>query len=200
MSKLINLIGKKFGKLAILKQVETDKWGKLYWLCKCDCGNQVVTRGNHLKSGHSKSCGCSTIKHGHYKDGKEAKIYKVWARMIDRCINPNNDYYKDYGGRGITVCEKWKGSFETFVKDMGETPRGKSIDRINNNEGYYKENCRWTTPKQQARNRRSNHQITHDGETHILTVWASRVGISEDTIRMRLKRGWSIRKALSTMV
>lgn len=199
MSKLIYSTGQKFNKLEILKQVEQSKCGKSQWLCRCDCGNEKIIRGDHLKSGHTKSCGCLASKHGHYKNGEKAKIYQVWLNMIDRCTNPSNNYYNDYGGRGIIVCEEWR-KFSNFSEDMCEVPAGLQIDRIDNDKGYYKSNCRWATTKQQSRNRRSNHRITHDGETHILVVWADKVGITADTIRMRLKRGWSTKRALTTKV
>jgi hypothetical protein len=117
--------------------------------------------------------------------------------MITRCINPNNERYKDYGGRGITVCDRWL-KFENFLEDMGECPPGLTLDRIKNNLGYYHGNCHWTTPKQNNRNKRNNHLITFNGKTQCLSAWAEQLNISRTTLWCRINRyNWSIEKALT---
>lgn len=138
-------------------------------------------------------------KHGHSTSIKISQTYKSWDAMRQRCNNKNNPKYNIYGGRGITVCEQWK-QFINFLNDMGEAPKGYQIDRINNDKGYYKRNCRWRTPKQQARNRSNNRLITHDGKTQCLSEWAEETGINRETISSRIKRGLSIKESLTTMV
>jgi len=143
---MIDLTGQKFGRFVIIGQAGKDKWGKLLWLCRCDCGNETIVQGSNLKSGSVKSCGClrreRLTKHGYAKNRKVAKIYTIWVTMIQRCTNPNNKKYKNYGGRGIKVCKHWR-KFENFLKDMGLPPTHKhQIDRINNDKGYRKSNCR----------------------------------------------------------
>jgi hypothetical protein len=120
--------------------------------------------------------------------------------MIDRCRNPNSPEYGLYGGRGISVCERWY-SFEKFLEDMGERPTNTSIDRFPDKNGNYeKSNCRWATTKQQNRNKRNNHLISFNGETHCLTDWAKILGVSLTTLSGRLATGWSVEKALTTRV
>jgi hypothetical protein len=196
---MIDLTGQKFGKLIVLKRMDNNKWGNPRWLCLCDCKKETIVNSSDIRDGHTKSCGCLVTKHGQKIGGKTSPIYITWYHMIDRCTNPNHKYYHSYGGRGITVCERWK-IFSNFHKDMGEVPKGLQIDRIDNDKGYYKENCRWATPKQNSRNRRSNKMITYNGVTKSLVEWSEDIGISCDTIGCRLKRNWSIAKALTTPV
>lgn len=120
--------------------------------------------------------------------------------MIQRCTNHKNKYYPNYGGRGITVCQEWRDSFENFLKDMGECPSKHQIDRIDNNGGYRKENCRWVTPKTNSRNRRDNRLETHNGKTQCLAAWAEEIGINIKTLGSRLRNGWSIENALKISV
>lgn len=119
--------------------------------------------------------------------------------MKDRCLNPNHQAYKDYGGRGIAVCEKWM-KFEGFIEDMGMRPTGMTLDRIDVNRGYYKENCRWATPKQQSSNSRRNVRISFRGVTKLISEWAVDLGINNQTLSERFSRGWSIEKMLTTPV
>jgi len=194
---MANLVGQKFGKLTVLKYAYNDSHGKKKWLCWCECGQKTIVSTSDLKGGHTKSCGCTNIKHGQKMGGKTSPTYISWYHMIDRCTNHDCPAYSNYGGRGILVCEEWL-QFANFLKDMGERPPNYQIDRIDNTKGYYKENCRWTTPKQNSRNRRNNHTIEYNGTTKALIEWAEQIRVAADTIRSRINRGWSIEKTLTT--
>jgi hypothetical protein len=126
------------------------------------------------------------------------KTYNTWACMKDRCFNVNSAAYKDYGGRGISVCKEWVDSFANFLKDMREKPDGKSIDRIDNDGNYCPENCRWATQSEQNNNQGRCNYLTLDGETLTITQWANRLGISAPGLRWRLRSGWDICSALTT--
>lgn len=154
---LINLAGLRFGLLLVLERFQ-DPSHYSYWKCLCSCGKVVVVRSDALK--RQKSCGCAfreetrlrLTTHGY----GGTKIYCAWKNMIDRCYNPRNNHYQYYGARGITVCDEWLNSVEAFARDMGLPPSPRhSLDRINNDLGYYKENCRWATATEQSRNRRN---------------------------------------------
>lgn len=160
--------------------------------------------GKLLKNGHTKSCWCLRLEgnrtiHGHNRTGKTTSTYNTWQHIIQRCTNPNNKDYKDYGSRGIAVCDRWL-KFKNFLKDMGECPDGHTIERKKNSEEYSPENCKWATRKQQARNRRNNHLITAFGKIQCLAAWSEETEIPEYVIRDRLKRGWSPEKTLTTPV
>lgn len=195
-----NITGRVFGRLTVIKLLEQrDKFKKRCWECLCCCGNTINVSTHALIGGNTKSCGCykiDTIKHhGLCK----TRVYRIWSGMWERCTNKYLPNYDRYGGRGITVCDRWK-SFENFFEDMGHPPDGFSIDRINNDDGYYKENCRWATRKQQLRNTCRNNMITFRGETKCITDWASETGIEIYAISWRIKRGWSIEDALTRPV
>lgn len=200
-----NLIGQKFNMLTVVEYYGKTKRGMSRWKCLCDCGNiKIITIGN-LKNGNTKSCGClrkegNRLIHGHNKVGMGSKIYMAWSHMKQRCNNPNDKRYKDYGGRGIIICKRWL-KFENFLEDMGECLLGLSLDRINNNLGYYKENCRWATRKQQNRNTRKNIYLTHNNKTQLLLDWAKEYNINYTTLYNRIYIcNWSIKKALTTPV
>jgi len=153
MPKLIDLTNQKFGRLVAIEKVGIDKQRGSLWKCVCDCSNLVIVRGRHLQGNRTKSCGC-LVKDRLLKHGQTGTItYRTWSRMLERCTNKNRDGYSRYGGRGIKVCEKWLNSFNEFYKDMGEKPNGLTLERIDNDKEYSKENCEWATPKTQARNR-----------------------------------------------
>lgn len=157
--------GQKFGRLSIIKEIEPHIYpsGKprRKYLCKCDCGNETKVTINHLKS-HTKSCGClnneQRIKtHTTHGEGNKNKTveYICWGDMKRRCSSPKIKQWKDYGGRGIKVCDRWLNSYENFLQDMGRKPKQEySLDRINNDGNYEPNNCRWATPSEQVNNRR----------------------------------------------
>ena len=203
-----NLIGKKFERLTVIQRGGNNRWGNSRWLCRCECGNEKIILGKNLKSGHTKSCGClhiektieRSITHGHTTKRNISKTYQAWHDMISRCTNPNNKRYQDYGGRGIKVCKRWL-KFENFLEDMGEVPEGCQIDRIDNNKGYDKSNCKWSTRKEQQRNMRNNLYFTYKNKTQLLIGWAEQFNINYQTLYSRIFiLGWSIEKALTTPV
>lgn len=163
MPRLIDLSGKVFGRLTVIREDGRDKHGQKLWLCKCECGNETHVRTGNLRSGGTSSCGCLAselssnrmkkrlIKHGRTNTPE----YKTWQSMKSRCYNPKFPYYSDYGGRGIEVCNRWNESFKNFLDDMGEKPTPDyTIERIDNDKGYFPDNCVWASKTAQSRNQR----------------------------------------------
>ena len=195
--------GQRFGMLLLVEITNERKRGAIVYLCQCDCGVRKKISIKYLRRGDCISCGCynkiKTTKHGMTR----TPTYVSWQSLIARCIKLNNDQYKYYGGRGITVCERWldkNNGFINFLSDMGERPQGKTIDRIDNNGNYCPENCKWSDAKTQNRNRKCSRMIEYNGETLNLIAWAERTGINEATISSRLKMGWSVHDALNKPV
>jgi len=177
--------------------------GKVYYakrgIYKCLCGKEFETDCTSVNRGYTKSCGClrkGNLKHGHAIGSIRSKTLSAWCTLVFRCNNPNYHHYADYGGRGITVCKRWL-KFENFLADMGEVPEGMQIDRINNELGYSKENCRWVTPKENSRNRRSNRIYTVNGKTACLAEHCEDAGLVYRLALGRVSRGWSIERALT---
>lgn len=193
MSVFIDLVGKKFGRLLVLCKADTTKSRKIRWLCVCDCGTFKVIGGASLKRGDTVSCGCylreilpfAKRTHGHTAGRKKTSTYTVWKSMRHRCNNPRNKQYMDYGGRGITVCERWE-NFENFYADMGDRPEGLSLDRINNDKGYSPDNCRWSTSSEQCKNKRKTKRFLYKGEMLTVTDIAEQTGIRQQTLWKRL--------------
>lgn len=191
------LTGKKFHRLTVLGFA-----GKRYWYCQCDCGNITRVAGYYLKDGQSKSCGCYSkerrkvvpLTHGKTK----TKTYRSWYHIKTRCYNQKCPSYKHYGGRGITMCERWRNSFENFLADMGEPPtKNHSIDRIDVNGNYEPSNCRWATSVEQNNNRRNNKHFTYKGKTQTYAEWCREVGITPQRLNELIhKQGKSVREAL----
>ena len=176
-------------------------------MCQCDCGEVIITRIQALYSGNTKSCGCLakevTVK-THTKHGKHKLAeYTIWANINQRCLNPKNPDFLRYQRRGI--CKEWRqgtpGAFEQFLADMGPRPSARhSVDRIDNDGPYAPENCRWATESIQRRNTSTNRNLTLDGKTQCLSAWAEETGLHKETIRCRLKKGWSVERALTAPV
>ena len=154
-NRIVDITGRRFGRLVAVRLTTERRSKQCVWECICDCGKAVLVPAGSLRQGSKKSCGCllrgSRRCRSHGMSG--SPTYKSWEAMKQRCSNPNNTRYADYGGRGITVCDRWQ-SFEHFLQDMGERPDGTTLDRVDNNLGYCPENCCWSTPKQQCSNRR----------------------------------------------
>ena len=161
MGTLIDLTGQKFGRLiAIEKTDRRSGKGSIVWKCKCDCGKETFVSSSSLRSGNTQSCGCLNKELVTTHGMKNTSEYRSWQSMKDRCYNPNYNQFKDYGGRGIIVCDRWKDSFENFFSDMGPKPSNKhSIDRIDNDGNYELGNCKWSTAREQVRNRRHQRDV-----------------------------------------
>lgn len=211
--KILNLIGKRFTRLIILEIHRKGIKKRIYCKCQCDCGRTKNILYDSLRSRDTKSCGClqkeimihkNKVRSTHRHSG--TKTYECWHGMIQRCTNPKDKRYKNYGGRvpPITVCERWskkQTGFISFLEDVGEIPKGLTLDRINNDSGYHKENCRLSTMKEQSRNKRNNNLITYKNKTQCLSAWAEEYNINVGTLRSRLYESkWSIKKALTTII
>ena len=194
-------MGNIYGKVTGVREEGRAKGRKVLWGCRCECGNYTVVEGNRLRSGMTKSCGClriNTIVAFNKKHGMASnRLYNIWSHMKSRCLNKNDRAYRRYGGRGITVCEEWQ-QFKPFMKWALENGYNDDleIDRINNNGNYSPENCRFVTPKENSRNRRSNRLITIDGKTKTLAEWSEISGLDSSLIRFRVVNGWSEKQLL----
>lgn len=205
----IDISGVQFGRWTALERGERRVIGATYWLCRCECGVEREVTAASLRGGISRSCGC-------WKNELAAERYRArepslrqrylsehgtWTRMRRRCSNPLDKDWRLYGERGIKACERWDGSFKAFLADMGDKPSPRhSIDRIDNNGDYEPGNCRWATPKEQARNTRRTRLLTYQGQTRCLREWAEVLGMAEQTLSNRIHRGWSVEDALTRPV
>lgn len=197
--------GQRFGRLIALEDVGRDKYGYVLWYCKCDCGNHKIVQSRYLGKG-TASCGCiareikqkQLTKHGRSR----TRLYTVYRTMLQRCTNPNAHEYENYGGRGISICDEWKNSFEEFEKWALENGYDKklTLDRIDVNGNYEPSNCRWVSMKTQQRNKRNNVRVTYNGETHCLSEWAEIFGLKYVTFRQRFYAGWSMEKIANTPI
>ena len=195
----LNLIGKRFGRLFVIRRTGSRS-GETCWLCVCDCKQQINVTASSLKSGNTKSCGCfqrqqvSNANSTHRKSS--SREYTCWSGMKQRCFDKKCSSYRYYGNRGITVCKEWL-EFENFYRDMGDRPAGMTLERKDNNKGYSKDNCIWATYETQANNKRNNILLSYNGVKLNITQWSKILNIPAQTIRARLKQGWSVNKALS---
>jgi hypothetical protein len=201
----IQMKGRTFGHLTVVDVAGIDKWGDRFWLCVCSCGKTSEHKGNKLRRGESKSCGCkkpgwcaeANTKHGASARGKMTPEYSTWQWVIDRCENPNNPAFHNYGGRGITIAPEWRHDFEAFRAHLGPRPRGGTIERINNSLGYVPGNVRWATRREQNRNKRSNRWVEALGQRRLMADWARDAGISNATLFRRLEKKWPVEIAVT---
>lgn len=206
MPKIVDLTNKRFDKLTALRKLdERNKNGSVMWECRCACNNIVKVSASDLVWEKTKSCGCTrneAIRKAKTKHGlARTPEYMSWFSMKCRCYDPKNKRYKEYAGRGITVCDAWRESFETFYADMGPRPSARhTLDRENNDLGYSKDNCRWATPTQQNNNRRNTVRIQFDGEWKPLSEWCREFGIEYAAIYQRLRKGMSFEDALDAAI
>lgn len=225
MGRVKDLTGIKFGKLMVIERNGLNNQNRAMWLCQCECGNEKTISSHDLQHG-TISCGCvgkeqrlKNLEKGRgwnkgitkYKNCEKPKrqckrsknvgfkrLKSIYYKMINRCYNIKNDRYKDYGARGITICEEWKESVDNFITwslNNGYSDN-LTIDRINNDLGYSPQNCRWATKKEQANNTRNNRKVTYKNMTKNITQWGEYLRIKPHTIGTRLDRGWSIEESL----
>ena len=190
-----DLTGQRFSRLTVIERVKSHKLNDkhAYWKCLCDCGNYCIVASHHLRSGETKSCGC-------LNNGKSyTRLYRIWNDMKCRCYRYKETAYKYYGDRGIIVCDEWLNDFQAFydwamANGYDDTL---TIDRIDVNGNYEPSNCRWVSRKVQMNNTRRNHLITYNGKTQTIAQWAEELNIKQNTLLYRIRRGWSIEKALT---
>lgn len=197
-----DLSGRRFGRLLVVSRAENAKGGKPRWLCACDCGGTKAIRAAVLLRGGASSCGClsreltsrRSVTHGLTGTSE----YVSWRRMRRYCYTPTDPGYAHYGARGIRMCDRWRESFENFLADMGPRPSpGHTIDRIDNDGDYTPENCRWATIEVQNRNKSSNVFLEHDGRRMTSAEWAREIGMTQTGLMDRIRRGMSVRDALT---
>lgn len=205
------MTGLKFGRLTVVEESGRTDEGILIWRCICDCGNEVSISGKSLRQNNTRSCGClqkdvarligrNNKTHGAKSNKERTRLYIIYINMKQRCLNPKNSAYKNYGGRGISICEDWRESFELFrdwalSNGYDETL---TIDRINNDGNYTPVNCRWATSFEQTNNRRTTRKETLNGITKSLSDWFKEYGRSYNLVRRRLFMGWSLLQALES--
>lgn len=211
MGNLIDLTGQRFGRWTVIgrgsDKISTKGGRKITWHCCCDCGNEANVITSNLRTGKSTSCGCARrevcrdrmkkLNTTHGETG--TRLFRIWTGIKTRCFDEKDKSYRNYGGRGITMCNEWSSDFSKFMKWALESGYQDELtcDRIDNNRGYFPENCRWITRAQQQRNKRTNRILTFNGESHIVSEWAEITGIPKDRILHRLKDGWTIEKTLT---
>lgn len=213
MGNVKDITGLNINDWYVIKECGRNKSGGATFLCRCICGNTRVVDGRSIRSGASKNCGCKRRENSRKRmqsisfvhGGKKERLYSIWNGIKDRCYNPNSPFYYRYGKRGITVCDEWKESYQTFREwaiqsgyDENAPKWQCTIDRMDNNKGYSPDNCAWKTLKEQCNNRSSNHVIEFNGETHTLSEWSEITDIRKDTLRRRLfVYHWSVERSLT---
>lgn len=202
-AKIIDILGQRFGRLLVIERLgkKPGITGRaIYWLCECDCGSIVEVSGVELRRGNTVSCGCYSIDRSTIHNGRHTRLYSIWGTLVKRCENNKYKGYKNYGGRGITLCKEWR-EFKNFQKWARESGYEDTltIDRIDNNGNYCPENCRWVDMKVQNRNKRSNRIISFGNDACCMSEWGERIGEKGQLIRDRIdKLGWTIKEALTT--
>lgn len=203
----MNIIGQKFNRLTVLELFKKEQVylfnGKkngfrYFYTCLCDCGKLTVVAKSHLLSGHTQSCGCISQKHLK----TDTRLFRIWNGIKGRCFNKNNNKFKNYGGRGISIYEEWKNDFKAFYdwSMANGYQEDLTIDRIDNNGNYEPNNCRWVSQKVQQNNKSNSCLIEYNGKSLTLSQWAELYGLNYSTVKSRLSYGWTIEKALLTPV
>ncbi len=201
MSKLIDITGNRYNNLTVIERVANNIRGQSRWKCLCDCGNYTEVTSNNLKSGAVKSCGC--LRHiPKYKHNlSHTKLYRVWAGMKRRCYYRNDKSYKNYGGRGIHICDEWVNDFVNFYNWAIQNgyEEGLTIERINNDENYSPNNCTWIPKSEQVNNRRNCILYTYNNKTQNLKQWCDELNLDYGLMHDRIRsKGWSFERAIST--
>jgi hypothetical protein len=200
---VVDRVGERHGRLVVTSRaenkIEPSGAVRAQWECVCDCGNKLVTSGQSLGRGSTKSCGCITkeMRKDDATHGKSrSEEYRIWSNMKQRCTNPKSTHFASYGGRGITLCPAWH-LFENFHRDVGDRPKDATLERVDNEKGYEPGNVIWASRLVQASNRRTNTLITFNGETRTLTGWGHYTGFGKSVIIGRLDHGWTVDRALT---
>ena len=192
MGKKIDMIGRRYGKVVVVEETnKRDKSGTIFYLCLCDCGKQKIINGKNLRHNSTMSCGCyNLIRNKKENPDYKKPLYGIYEAIKDRCNNPNNKAYKNYGGRGIKISDEWNvfANFEKWALSNGYK-KGLWIDRINNDGNYAPDNCKWATPKEQQNNKRVCVYITHEGKTQTLMQWSEETHIGYGALRARYNKG-----------
>lgn len=197
-----DLTGKTFGELKVLKYTGTKKWRLAWYLCQCSCGCKIEIDSKRLVTGAKTHCGCKNTYPHRKHNGCGTRLYRIWKSMKARCYNKNNENYKLYGARGISICEEWMNDFVNF-RDwamLNGYNEYLTIDRIDNNGNYEPSNCRWVTVKVQSNNRRTNHLITYKNQTHTISEWSEILNIPQMVISGRLQQGWDINRTFTQKI
>lgn len=198
----LNLLGQTFGRLTVISQAPSRN-GHTRWNCICTCGSEVSVLSTGLRSGNTKSCGCLhseiSVRVNTVHGGKHTRLYASWAHMLQRCRNCKDAKFKDYGARGITVCDEWSeyAHFQKWALENGYRD-DLTLDRIDVNGNYCPENCRWVSNKEQQRNKRNNRLLTFNGRTLCIADWAEEIGLPYSVLLLRIQRGWTTERALTT--
>jgi hypothetical protein len=195
-----DIAGFKYNRLTALSFNYINKDRAAYWLFQCDCGNQKVISKSYVKRGNIKSCGC--LSKESYKTTVTEEIKKTrksWESMKTRCLNPKDLRYKNYGGRGVKICDLWKNSFKNFLDDMGERPEGKTLDRINTDGNYEPSNCRWSSNREQCNNKRNNIFISHQNKTMSLMDWCRSLNLRYRNALYLHNKGLSLEEIILTL-
>lgn len=199
MGKFVDRTGQRFGRLLVESRADSVT-GRTYWNVLCECGTRKAVALSALMGGRTQSCGClhdEAARRSLTTRGKSGtRTHRIWKGMVARCTIPSASGYPEYGAVGITVCDRWR-SFENFLADMGECPEGQTLDRVKNELGYEPGNCRWADRVTQNTNRSSVRMVSVGGETHSISEWARRIGISEATLRFRIRRGRTPQEAIA---
>lgn len=198
--RIIDLTGQRFSRLVVVGRApnKSEKDTNARWHCRCDCGRMCIAYGQDLRREKFKSCGCLNAERIYKHGQSRTKEYRTWLTMRQRCENPNNGAYGQYGGAGVTVCERWM-SYEAFREDMGPAPSLRhTIDRIDGTKGYEPGNCRWATYAEQNRNLKSNVVVEINGVRKVLADWCKHYGIKRNTVNTRIRNGWDAETAIKT--
>lgn len=202
MTKLVDMVGATFGRVTVVARAANEASGQARWSCLCSCGKEFTAGGSNLRGGRTRSCGCATkeaLDRARVVHGEHGTLtYKRWKAMKERCYGKRSIGYKNYGGRGIAVCDRWRESFSAFLEDMGPVPDGWQLDRIDNDGNYEPSNCRWVPQLVNANNRRNNRLVEFDGKKMTIAAWARETGLSQEAIRQRLNANWPVERALTS--
>ena len=205
MTRLLDLTGQKFGRLTVVCRAENDRYNAARWTCECECGATCIVAGKDLRCGHTLSCGCLRKEAAHNKSThglSRTRIYRIWSDMKNRCYNRNVPNYKNYGERGIRVCDEWldPSKFFEWAFNSGYTDE-LTIERIDLDGNYEPENCKWITLKQQQANKTTSHIVTINGKSKCLREWCDDYEIDYKTVHHRINcLGWDAEKALTTKI